>query len=131
MAKFREHITNNGTLILAGKSAENNEELISQVGPDEDVFHTKAKGSPFVNIKGEAKRGDVKEAAIMCARYSQDWRDHKTDIIVHRFRGKDISKDKAMKTGTFGVKSVKNIKVLKKDIEKWKKSDMPKSGSKE
>lgn len=123
MENFREHITPQGTLILAGKSAKNNEKLIRQADPDEEVFHTEAKGSPFVNIKGEPKEGDIKEAALMCAKYSQDWRDNQKDVIVHHFKGADISKRKDMKDGTFGVKNIKNIEVLKVDIETWKKSE--------
>jgi predicted ribosome quality control (RQC) complex YloA/Tae2 family protein len=128
---FRKHITKNKTLILAGTSDSNNEELVSQVKPDELVFHTKSPGSPFVNIKGKPKKGDIKEAAIMCARYSQDWRDNKKNVIVHKFRGDDIKKEKDMKIGTFGVKSIKKLEVLKEDIIKWKKSDMSKLENKE
>jgi len=117
MKKFREFTTKRGTLILAGKSAENNEELVKQVKPDEEVFHTVAVGSPFVNIKGKPKFGDVKQAAIICARHSQDWRDNKRDILVHQFKGSSIYKTRGMKTGTFGVKKFKVIKVKKKWIE--------------
>ena len=117
--KFREHKTKSGTLILAGKSAENNEELIKQVQPNEDVFHTAMPGSPFVNIKGKAKFGDRKQAAIFCARYSQDWRDKKSGVVVHIFKGKNIYKNKKMKTGTFGIKKFKKIKIKKSEIEKW------------
>jgi len=117
--KFREFATKKGTLILGGKSANNNEELILQVGKNEEVFHTAIPGSPFVNIKGKPKIGDIGQAAIFCARYSQDWRDNKKDVIVHRFKGKDIYKEKGMKPGTFGIKKFKKIKVKKKWIEKW------------
>ncbi len=55
--KFREFITDRGTMIFAGRNAENNEELVKQVGKNEEVFHTDARGSPFVNIKGRAKKG--------------------------------------------------------------------------
>ncbi len=34
MSKFREYTTNNGILVLAGKSDKNNEELIAQVEID-------------------------------------------------------------------------------------------------
>ena len=119
MIKFREHITKNKTLILAGRNAKNNEESISQAELDEEMFHTAAIGSPFVNIKGKAKKEDIKEAAILCARYSKDWRDNKLDVIVHQFKGKDIYKRKNMKLGTFGIKNFKIIKVKKQDIEKW------------
>ena len=116
--KFKEIITNSGKLVLAGKNAKNNEELISQIGDDEIVLHTVASGSPFVNIKGKANRKDIKEAAIFCARYSQDWRNNKRDVKVERFKGKDIYKEKGMKLGTYGVRKFKLIKVKKKDIEK-------------
>jgi predicted ribosome quality control (RQC) complex YloA/Tae2 family protein len=118
--KLRTHISKQGTLFLAGRTDENNEELMSQVKPTESVFHTKAAGSPFVNIKGIPKEGDIKEAAILCARYSRDWKKNKTDIIIHQFKGKDISKSKLMKTGTFGVKNIRIIKVKKEEIEIFK-----------
>jgi predicted ribosome quality control (RQC) complex YloA/Tae2 family protein len=117
--KFREFVTSSGVIVLGGKSAENNEGLIKQVESDEIVLHTKAPGSPFVNIKGKAKAKDIKEAAVFCARYSQDFRDNKNDVSVHKFYGRDIYKKKGMKTGTFGVRKFKIIKVKKKDIERF------------
>jgi predicted ribosome quality control (RQC) complex YloA/Tae2 family protein len=117
MTKFREYFSSSGTLFLGGKNAENNEELITQAGKDEDVFHTAMPGSPFVNIKGEAKKTDIKEAAIFCAKYSQDWKKNKKDVIVHQFKGKDIYKEKKMPLGTFGVKKFKEIKVKKEELE--------------
>jgi len=117
--KFREMTTSSGKLALAGRDAKSNEKLIAQVEPNEDVFHTAKPGSPFVNIKKRSNVKDRKEAAIFCARYSQDWRDNKKDVIVHQFKGKDIYKNKLMKLGTFGVRRKKLIKVKKKDIEKW------------
>lgn len=118
--KFRKHISTNGTIFLAGKSAENNEELVSQVESNEDVLHTVAPGSPFVNIKEKTISGDLDEAAIFCARYSKDWRDNKKDVLVHVFKGKDIYKESAMAVGTFGVKKIaKVIKVKSGDIERF------------
>ncbi|MFW6282596.1 MAG: NFACT RNA binding domain-containing protein [Minisyncoccales bacterium] len=123
--KFREFILESGTRVLAGKDAESNEALIEQVQPEEVVLHTKERGSPFVNIKGSSSRikeffsDDLKKAAIICARYSHDWRDNKSDVIVHKFKGKDIYKEKKMPLGTFGVRKKKNIKIKKKDIEKF------------
>ncbi len=114
--KLRTHLSKQGTLFLAGRTAENNEELINQAKPNEEVFHTKAPGSPFVNIKGNPKLGDLKEAATMCARYSRDWKQNQSNILIHRFLGKDIRKNRLMKTGTFGVKKAKTIKVKKEDI---------------
>ena len=118
--KFRELVTKAETKILAGKSAENNESLVKQAKSNEEIFHTAKPGSPFVNIKGKPKRGDIKTAAVFCAAYSQDWRDNKKDVAVHRFKGSDTYKVKGMKTGTFGVKKRTVIKVKKRDIIKLK-----------
>jgi len=117
--KFREMTTSSGKLVLAGKDAKNNEKLIAQVEPNEDVFHTAKPGSGFVNIKKKSNAKDRKEAAIFCARYSQDWRDNKKNVIVHQFKGKDIHKNKLMKIGTFGVRKKKVIKVKKDEIKQW------------
>lgn len=120
--KFRELITKAGTLVLAGRTAENNEKLVKQVEPSEEVFHTALPGSPFVNIKGKPKKGDKKEAAIFCAKYSRDWKKNKSDVEVHVFLGKDIYKEKGMKAGTFGVKKFKKIIVKKEEIKKFARS---------
>ena len=118
--KFREFKTSSGKVVLAGKNAENNEELVSQIGREEYVLHTAKPGSPFVNIKAETEKvskEDIKESAIFCASKSQDWRDNKKDVEVHVFKGKDIYKVKGMEKGTFGVKKFKLIKIKKNDIE--------------
>ena len=123
MVKFREFTTSSGKIVLAGKSAENNEKLIEQTRPEETVLHTKNPGSPFVNIKDNGKKvlkTDIKEAAVFCARYSQDYRDKKQDVTVHYFQGKDVYKRKNMKLGTFGVNNIKEIKIKKRDIENFR-----------
>lgn len=125
---FRKLITKNGVLILAGKDENSNEELVKQAAPNEFVFHTAAAGSPFVNIKNETEvplrenkinEEGIKEAAVFCAKYSRDWKEHKKDVEVHKFLGKDIFKSKGMKAGTFGVKKFETIKVKKEEIEKF------------
>lgn len=119
--RFREYKTKSGTLILAGRDAVTNEELIAQIEPSEIVLHTREPGSPFVNVKGEAKNEDVKEAALFCAAYSRAWKKNKVDVEVHKFKGHDIFKDKKMKLGTFGVKNFKIITIKKKEIEAFEK----------
>lgn len=124
MKSFRKLITSSGKEILAGRDENSNEELIKQIKNDEIVLHSAAPGSPFVNIKAEndkITKEDLKEAAIFCAVKSHDWRDHKKDVKVHWFKGRDIFKEKGMKIGTFGVKKFKLIKVKKKDIENFVK----------
>lgn len=117
--EFREYVGSSGATFLGGRSAKNNEELVKQVGKTELVLHTAKPGSPFVNIKvKKPTKQDVLEAAIFCAKHSQDYRDNQSDVEVHVFRGADIHKKKGMKVGTFGVKKFKVIKVKKIDILK-------------
>ena len=121
-ANFRKFTTSSGKFVLGGKNAEQNEALIEQVEPSEIVLHTKSAGSPFCNIKGKASLKDIRETAVFCARYSQEWKKAriKRDILVHYFKGSDIFKEKDMKIGTFGVKKFKEIKIKKGDIENLK-----------
>jgi predicted ribosome quality control (RQC) complex YloA/Tae2 family protein len=116
---FRKLTTKSGAIILAGKDENSNEELIKQAEGEEDVFHTEARGSPFVNIKGKARKEDLETAAIFCTKYSKDWKKNKKDVVVHQFKGKDIFKTKEMPKGTFGVKKFKIIIVKKEEILKF------------
>jgi predicted ribosome quality control (RQC) complex YloA/Tae2 family protein len=116
---FRKYCTASEKTILAGKNAEQNELIVAQSGNDEIVVHTKAPGSPFCNIKGKANQGDIKEAAVFCAAFSKNWKQNKSNVEVHIFRGRDIFKEAEMKTGTFGVKKAKLIIVKKEEILKF------------
>lgn len=139
-AKFRQFLTSNNILVLAGKTAKNNEELINQVEKGNLVLHTDKPGSPFCeiknssgvldaqkskrtgrisDIKGKPEKEDIEQAAVFCAKYSQDWRDNKKDVKVHIFLGKDISKKPGMKTGTFSVSKFKEIVVKKEEIKEF------------
>jgi predicted ribosome quality control (RQC) complex YloA/Tae2 family protein len=120
--KFRKFNTSSGILVLSGKDRENNEKLVSQIHPEEHVFHTEKPGSPFVNIKAlDVSEKDIQETATFCAAKSQDWRDSKSDVKVSHFKGKDIYKQKHMKTGTFGVNNKQEILIKKNDIEELEK----------
>ncbi|MFA5020066.1 MAG: NFACT RNA binding domain-containing protein [Candidatus Pacearchaeota archaeon] len=118
--KFRWFFTSSKKLVIGGKNAEQNEEIIRQIEKDEEVFHSAKPGSPFVNIKGKANDTDIKQAATFCALKSHDWRDNQGDVEIHRFNGRDIFKTKGMKMGTFGVRNHKSIVIKKQDILKLK-----------
>jgi predicted ribosome quality control (RQC) complex YloA/Tae2 family protein len=121
---FREYQTSTGKNVLLGKSAETNEELVNQTAKNELVLHTSKPGSPFANIKDKASnltKKEIYEAAIMCAKHSQDWRDNKKDVPVSIFSASDIFKSPDMKNGTFGVKKDKKIIVKKQDILEFEK----------
>ena len=118
--KFREFVTKSGAKIIWGKDAESNEELMEKFkGKPNTIIHTVAPGSPFCVIEnGNPIVEDIHAGAAVVARYSQDWRDNKSDVKVNVFTGKDVYKKKKMPTGTFGVKKSRTIIVKKKDILK-------------
>ncbi len=122
--KFREFITKSGKKVLAGKNAEQNEELVKQfIGKRNRIFHSSKPGSPFCIIeKIKHSKKDEKETAIFCASKSQDWRDNKGDVEINFFSGEDMYKRKSMKPGTFGVKRYRIMIIKKKEIEKFLKN---------
>ncbi|MBT6690251.1 DUF814 domain-containing protein [archaeon] len=119
MVNFREFVVGSGKTVFGGRDAENNDKLVLEAGPNDVMLHTSAPGSPFVNIGDSASKVDLKEAAVFCAKFSQDWRDSKRDVSVNVFRRCDMEKDRKMKSGTWGVKKQERVKVKKADILKF------------
>ena len=125
MVSLREYKTSTGKTVLLGKSAESNEDLIAQSEKNELLLHTSKPGSPFANIKDKESnitKQEIYEAAVMCAKHSQDWRDNKTNIAVNVFSASDVYKTSDMDLGTFGVKKSKKILVKKMDILNFEKN---------
>jgi len=114
-SKYRWFFTSSGTLVVGGKSDEQNEQVIREARAHEVILHTKSPGSPFCVIKEavEETSEDIKEAAIFCACFSQAWKKGKNkEVEAHIFTKAQIEKKKSMKTGTFGIKgNVEKIKV--------------------
>ncbi len=122
MTKFREFTLKSKTKIFLGKDAKNNDELVKfYKGKENTILHTIKPGSPFCVLENlTPTKKEIQEAAIICASKSQDWRDSKTDIKLHKFTGKDVKKTFFMKTGTWKLKSKpKVIKIKKLDIKKF------------
>ena len=117
MAKFREKTIGETKLIL-GKDEESNDELMKKFkGKNNIILHTKAPGSPFLVIeKLKPTKDELYLSGAVVARYSQDWRDNKGDVIVDVFTGKDISKPKGLKIGTWVVKKKKSMTIKRQDI---------------
>ncbi len=119
--KFREIKLKSGTNIFLGKNAESNDELVKKFrGKENIIMHTVASGSPFCVIdKINPTKEEIKEAGIICASKSQDWRDNKNDVDIHLFTGKDVKKPILAKAGTWKIiGKAEVINVKKKDIEK-------------
>ena len=120
----REYIVDGGARIFLGKNSKNNDELVLEFKDKPNIiFHTEKPGSPFCVIeKLKPTKHEIKQAALMCASKSQDWRDNKTNVKMHQFTGKDVKKGLIAKEGTWKLKKKpKTITLKKLEIEKWLK----------
>jgi len=121
MTNFRKYTLTTGREVFAGRDAENNDLLVKSAARNETLLHTEAPGSPFVKCGEKPLKKEVKETAVFCAKYSQDWRDHKKDIVVNVFLKADMKKGIFMKKGTWNVKKQEKVTVKKVDILRFEK----------
>ncbi|MBL7058834.1 DUF814 domain-containing protein [Candidatus Pacearchaeota archaeon] len=113
----REYVTSSNNLVLIGRDRKNNEKLVKYfIGKKNTIMHTSASGSPFCILTDQGSKKDLKEMAIACAKYSQDWKNNKSDVKVHVFTGKDVYKRKNMPDGTFGLNKFKTLNIKRKEI---------------
>ncbi|RMD66659.1 DUF814 domain-containing protein [Candidatus Pacearchaeota archaeon] len=110
--KFRWFYTSKKTLVIGGKSAMQNEQLLKEFkksGKELLVFHTALPGSPFaIPLKAPEKltKQEKEEVAAFTACFSRQWRAGKSEAEVHSFKLSQIYKTKQMKEGTWGVRGV-------------------------
>lgn len=119
--KFREITLKDGALLILGRNAESNDNLMRKFkGKSNIILHTVSPGSPFgvINTLKPIKE-EIYASGVIVAKFSQDWRNNKKDIKVSVFTGKEISKNKDLKIGTWNVKKSKTITVKKEDILKF------------
>ena len=121
MVNFREFVTNGGLKVFAGRDAESNDRLVFAAKSNDVMLHTSAPGSPFVNVGEGASKKDIKEAAVFCAKFSQDWRDSKRDVVVNVFLRKDMVKNGRMKAGSWSVLKQERLRVKAVDILRFEK----------
>ncbi|MFH0711788.1 MAG: NFACT RNA binding domain-containing protein [archaeon] len=114
--KFREFVLSTGRKIFGGRSAESNDELVGLAGMNDVMLHTSAPGSPFVNVGERPTKKEIKEAAVFCAKYSQDWRDGKKDVVVNKFLRRDMRKGLFAKAGSWNVKKQEKMVVKAVDV---------------
>ena len=119
--KFRKLKLKSGAEVVLGKDAESNDELMKKFeGKENTILHTLSPGSPFGVIeKMNPSKEVISASGAAIISYSQDWRDNKKSTEINVFTGKDISKNKRMKPGTWKVKNTKTIKIKKSDILKF------------
>jgi predicted ribosome quality control (RQC) complex YloA/Tae2 family protein len=76
--EFRWFISSDGYLIVGGRDAETNEELVKKYMQNEDLFfHAQAHGAPAVIVKTEGREvpeSTLREAAQFSVSYSNVWK---------------------------------------------------------
>lgn len=131
--RYRWFFTSSEKLVIGGKSAEQNEEIMKKVKPKDIIMHTSTPGSPFCIIKNPNKK-DLEEVAIFTACFSHEWKKKKKKTEVHIFKGEQVFKKKTMKEGSFGIMGSINTKKvelkLALDIQKGKLRALPLSAAK-
>ncbi len=78
--RFRWFFTSEGFLVIAGRNAKMNEEIVSKYMEKGDLFfHTQVPGAPVTVLKRGVEAGDESklEAAQFAATYSSLWKDGK------------------------------------------------------
>lgn len=108
--KYRWFFTASGKLVVGGKSAIQNDELLKKLKAtkkDYLAMHTSTPGSPFAIIlasKEKLKKSDIEEAAIFTGCFSREWRSRKQKASIHIFTLNQLSKPLKAKTGLWKVK---------------------------
>ena len=129
--RYRWFFTSADNLVIGGKNAEQNEEIMKKHSESREkyvVMHTSSPGSPFTLIREPSKK-DIDEMAVFTACFSQQWKKGSKEAEVDIFSIEQVSKDKKMKTGTFGVTGKiqrKKVKLeLSLDFQKGKLRAVP------
>jgi len=119
--KYRWFYTSEDTLVVGGKSAEQNDKLLREILETKKeyyVMHTRMPGSPFAIILGDMKKiseKELEECARFTACFSRAWKQGAKKAIVDVFSTKDISKSREMKEGTWSVR--RKIKSMEADLK--------------
>lgn len=107
--KYRWFFTSSGTLVIGGKNALQNDELLFNIKnqkADYIIMHTSEPGSPFCILYAPASKiskSDIAEAAIFTGCFSRAWKLGKMSAKVDIFNSSQIHKNKDMNSGTWGV----------------------------
>jgi hypothetical protein len=119
--KYRWFFTSSEKLVIGGKNAIQNEELlhlIKKEGKNFRVMHTSSPGSPFSIILEDPKKikkQDIEEAAIFTACFSQAWKSGKKCADIDIFNLSQLSKPRKAKIGTWQVSG--NVETLSVPLE--------------
>ncbi|MBN2110971.1 MAG: NFACT family protein [Methanosarcinaceae archaeon] len=114
--RFRWFFTSDGFLVVGGRDAETNEELVKKYMEKNDiVFHTQAPGAPMTIIKtlGREVTGQaLQEAAEFVVSYSSIWKSGQFSGDCYWVRPEQVSKTpesgEYLKKGSFVIRGERN-----------------------
>ncbi len=109
--KFHWQTTSNGFLVLGGRDAHANEQLVKKFMKEGDFyFHADIQGAPHCILQGNEKKPekeDLKEAAEFAAIFSKAWQSDLAGADVYSVSPEQVSKQapsgESMGTGAFMV----------------------------
>lgn len=94
--KFHHSYTSGGKLMLGGRSAQQNDLLVSRYMNDSDLFlHADIQGGAVVVLKGgpEATEDELKEAAQFAASFSKAWANGNASVDVYCVKKDQLTKN--------------------------------------
>ncbi|MEM5883001.1 MAG: DUF814 domain-containing protein, partial [Candidatus Aenigmatarchaeota archaeon] len=106
--RFRWFISSENFLVIAGKDAKTNEEIVKKYTRERDlILHADIRGAPFVVIRNEKKKEipmeTIMEAAEFAASYSKAWLLGLGSIDVFYVKPEQVVKE-ALPLGSFKIK---------------------------
>lgn len=116
--KYKWFYVASGKLVVGGKNATQNDELLKRLDNEYVVMHTSHPGSPFCVILSDVKKvtkKDLKECAIFCGCFSRAWKEGKKRTGVDIFMSSQVTKPKGSKRGLWHVNG--DIKRVNIDIK--------------
>ena len=113
--RFRWTITSDGYLVIGGRNAKMNEEIVSKYMESKDLFfHTQTPGAPVVILKKgqEAPETSIEEAAQFAASYSTLWKEGKYSGEVYYVKPEQVKKSarhgEYLARGSFYIEGKRN-----------------------
>ncbi len=113
--KYRWYITSEGFLVIGGRNAEMNEEIVSKHLESRDLFfHTSAPGGAATVLKRGQKAGEqsIREAAEFAAIYSSLWKEGKYSGEVYYVLPEQVKRaakhGEYLKKGSFFIEGKRN-----------------------
>ncbi len=119
---FRWFFTSDGYLVVGGKDAKSNEELVKKRMKKNDIyFHAEVFGAPhcFIQAPEELKGNEfiapdnsMKEAAVFAATFSKAWEEGRAIADVYSVKPEQVSKSaksgESLSTGAFMIYGERN-----------------------